>query len=464
MAQASSPTLCKYSLLGIAPALPLRSAGKNALRSLLGSQLRRNMLSGTIASSVGCILMLIAYPAYLKSLGYQLYGIWLLLNTITTFAQLGNLGIAQALSRQGSEEVGANNVGAVASCITTALVAMMCIGLLIILFFSLGCRNLLIVFRLHPSQITSVTPLLPWIGVVSACAMTAEVISATTCGLGRMDLYNYAQCATQGLAISISIALLRLGLGLKSLLIGNAVAAICLAALGLLITRHLAGNYLISLQSFSLKRLRALLSYRSGLASNSIFTLLFSPFNRLVIARYAGVGSVPLYDIAFSSSMRLRNIFESGQRALIPEIGRVAGVHPSAAYARARKLGSRTIRAFAWVLPVYVIAFIFAAPALRLWLGARYDPELAVATRIILVGTFFSLVGTPGFYILAALGRLRTLLVGNIIQSVSNIVLIGICLLLFHNLSVSVVLSVTTIAMLCSTVFLVFKSSRVRLV
>jgi O-antigen/teichoic acid export membrane protein len=420
------------------------------------------MVSGAIASSIGCILMFIAYPAYLKSLGYQLYGIWLLLNTITSFAQLGNLGIAQAVSRQVSQEVGANNMGAVASCITTALAAIVCIGLLIILFFSFGCRSLLIAFRLHPSQITSVTPLLPWIGVVSVYAMIAEVISATTCGLGRMDLYNYAQCATQGLGMSLSIFLLGSGLGLNSLLIGNAAAAICLAALGLLITRYLAGSYLISFRSFSLNRLLALVSYGSGLASNSIFTLLFSPFNRLVIARYAGVGSVPLYDIAFSSSMRLRNIFESGQRALIPEIGRVAGASPDAAYARARRLASRTIRAFAWVLPVYVIAFVFAAPALRLWLGARYHPELALA-RVILIGTFASLVGTPGFYILAALGRLRTLLVGNIIQSVSNIVFIGACFLIFGSLSVSIVLTATAIAMFCSTIFLVFQSSRVKL-
>lgn len=298
---------------------------KRAVRSLCGSQLRRNMLSGTITSAVGCILMFIAYPAYLKSLGYQLYGIWLLLNTITTFAQLGNLGIAQAVSRQVSEEAGANNMRAVASCVTTALVAMICICLLIVVFFSFGCHALLVVFRLHPSQITLITPLLPWIGVVSACAMIAEVISATTCGLGHMDLYNYAQCGTQGLGICISILLLRSGLGLVALPIGNAAAAICVALLGFSITRHLAGTCLISLRDLSLKRLRTLTAYGSGLAGNSIFTLLFSPFNRLVIARYAGVGSVPLYDIAFGSSMRLRNIFESGQRALIPEIGRVAG-------------------------------------------------------------------------------------------------------------------------------------------
>lgn len=111
-----------------------------------------------------------------------------------------------------------------------------------------------------------------------------------------------------------------------------------------------------------------------------------------------------------------------------------------------------------------MIAFLVAAPALKLWLGPRYDPELASATRIILVGTFFSLVGTPGFYILAALGRLKTLLVGNIIQSLSNIVLIGICLVVLHNLSASIVLSTTTVGMLCSTIFLVRQSSLVRAV
>lgn len=431
------------------------------VKTLFGTQLRQNILSGTIMSAVGCLLIFVAYPAYLRSLGYEAYGIWLLLNTITTFSQLGNLGIAQALSRQLSEEVGANNLGAVSSCITTALFAMLCAGLFTVLFFCFGCRALLVPF-LYPSQIAFIAPLLPWIGVASACAMVAEVIAATACGLGRMDLYNYAQCATQGLGIVASVVFLRSGLGIISLLLGNLTTAICLAILGSCITKFLAGSYLISYRRFSFKRLRALAGYGTGLAGNSLFTLLFSPLNRLIIARYAGVASVPLYDIAFNSSMRLRNIFEAGQRALLPEIGRFASAPPGAAYDRARQLGSQILRAFVWVIPIYSIGFIAAPPALKLWLGPRYNLELALDTRIILVGTFFSLVGTPAFYILAGLGRLKTLLFGNAIQSLSNILLLAFSLLIFHTLSASVVLSTTAFAMLCSTIFLLLNSSRLK--
>jgi len=229
--------------------------------------------------------------------------------------------------------------------------------------------------------------------------------------------------------------------------IANVAAAICFAVTGLLLSRHLTGTYLVAPRSFSIGRLRQLLSYGSGLATNSLFTLLFSPFNRLVIARFAGFGTVPVYDIAFSGSMRLRNIFESGQKALLPEIGRVLGASPDMAYARMKDLGAQALRAFRWVLPLYAIAFIFAGPALRLWLGARYNPELAPATRIILIGTFFSLLGTPAFYILAAVGRLKILLIGNIIQSGSNIFLVAVYLLAFHTLSASLVLSAAATSM-----------------
>ncbi len=452
--------LWKRYLLTTPPFLPCWAA--QWIRTLFATQLRRNMLSGTITSAVGCLLIFLAYPAYLKSLGYELYGIWLLLNTITTFAQLGNLGIAQALSRQISEHMGARKMSAVESCMTTALLTMIAIGVLIVLFFCFGCRPLLLAFHLHPSQTALITPLLPWIGAASACAMIAEVISGAASGLGRMDLYNYTQCTTQAVGITVSLLLLRFGLALNALLVGNLASAICLVVCGLLLTKYLTGTYLLSYRAFSLDRLRSLASCGTGLAGNSLFTLLFSPFNRLIIARYAGVASVPVYDIAFNSTMRLRNIFEAGQRALLPEIGKCAGTSPSAAYARARKLGFQILRAFRWVFPIYVIAFAAAPVALRLWLGPHYNAELAPATRIILLGTFFSLVGTPGFYILAALGRLKALLVGNVIQCLSNIFLIAVCLMIFHSLSASVVLSTTAFAMLCSTIFLLSENGRMK--
>ena len=62
------------------------------IRRLFSSQLRINMVSGIAGTIVNSIVLAIAYPVYLHFLGYEKYGVWLVLDTILTFAQLGDLG------------------------------------------------------------------------------------------------------------------------------------------------------------------------------------------------------------------------------------------------------------------------------------------------------------------------------------------------------------------------------------
>jgi O-antigen/teichoic acid export membrane protein len=74
------------------------------INKLLSSQLRINMVSDVAATIANSIVLAIAYPIYLHFLGYEKYGIWLVLATVLTFAQLGNLGISPAVMKLVAEE------------------------------------------------------------------------------------------------------------------------------------------------------------------------------------------------------------------------------------------------------------------------------------------------------------------------------------------------------------------------
>ena len=49
------------------------------------------MVSGVVATVVNVVVLAIVYPVYLHFLGYEKYGVWLVLATILTFAELGDL-------------------------------------------------------------------------------------------------------------------------------------------------------------------------------------------------------------------------------------------------------------------------------------------------------------------------------------------------------------------------------------
>ena len=69
------------------------------IKKLLSSQLRINMASGMATTVVNIAVMAAGYPIYLHFLGYEKYGVWLVLAVVLTFAQLGDIGINPAITK-----------------------------------------------------------------------------------------------------------------------------------------------------------------------------------------------------------------------------------------------------------------------------------------------------------------------------------------------------------------------------
>ena len=75
----------------------------------------------------------IAYPVYLHYLGYEQYGLWLLLSTVLTMAQLGNLGVSPALVKLVAEDFAAMDVDGVYRYIGCSLLSLLASGVVLLI-------------------------------------------------------------------------------------------------------------------------------------------------------------------------------------------------------------------------------------------------------------------------------------------------------------------------------------------
>lgn len=57
------------------------------LKKLFSSQLRINMASGVVVTVINAVAMMAAFPIYLHFLGYEKYGVWLVLAPGFVFVQ-----------------------------------------------------------------------------------------------------------------------------------------------------------------------------------------------------------------------------------------------------------------------------------------------------------------------------------------------------------------------------------------
>jgi O-antigen/teichoic acid export membrane protein len=184
------------------------------------------------------------------------------------------------------------------------------------------------------------------------------------------------------------------------------------------------------------------------------------------VARFIGVAALPLYDMANTGTMKIRNFLEVGFRPLTPALSKLQASGCDAVYQRlvsAERAGTRFV--LYWGTAFYVAVFALAGWALHAWLGPRFSPALPSVFRILLVGTYFSLWSVQAYYTLLGLGRSKHVLISFLIQLVLDVGVIYAIAVLRHGtpLSLNDIAVATAVGLTGITIYLRWQSRRVRM-
>ncbi len=431
------------------------------IKKLFSSQLRINMASGVVVTVINAVAMMAAFPIYLHFLGYEKYGVWLVLATVLSFARLGNLGIDQAVMKLVAEEHGRGDIEGIQRYVTTALALLCLSGGLILIAVLVFKTQIIGAFKLTGENAKMVSWLLPYIGCLSIYVFLVQALNATLSGLGRMDLANYIQSVGRIVAVTVATILLYTGHDIESLLIGSTVSYLFINVVSLICIWRIARIRLLRINNLDTQRCKRLLRFGGAVFGGSLISMLFSPFNKLMLSRYTGVSSIPVYEIAYRGSMQIRGLVASGLRALMPEISRISGNMTRNAIDRISQIYRRAMKLiFLFGIPMYGVLIIFAPLLLRVWLGDRFVEALPSVFRIMLIGTFLSLLGVPAYYTLMGVGQVRRNLESHIVQSTSNVTIVLTSILLVSTVSLTTIVFSVSVGMGASTAFLIWRKQQ----
>ena len=420
------------------------------------------MASGVLCTVINAAAMMVAYPVYLHFLGYEKYGVWLVLATVLSFAQLGNLGIDQAVMKLVAEEHGRGDHQGVQKYVMTAISTLLISGSIALAVILVFMGQIAGLFKLSDENTMTVSWLLPYIGVLSIYVFVVQAINATLSGLGRMDLANYAQALGRIVAVGTASLLLYRGNGIESILIGNSLSYVFVHIMSLVCIKRIAALRFVKMSNICMVYGKNILSFGSQLFGSSLVAMLLVPFNKLIISQYIGVSSVPVFEIAFNGSMQIRGLIEAGLRATMPEISRASADTTKNGVERIKSISRKGIKLILVLgLPAYTLIMFVSPWLLQLWLGEKYTASVSIAFRIMLAGTFLSLIGVPAYYMLMGVGRAKYILGGNIIQSLSNVALITLSILFFLKITVPIVSLGCVLGMFSSTVYLILQQKKV---
>jgi len=418
------------------------------------------MISGTMVTFANIGLRLVMYPIYLHFLGYERYGVWLILTTVLSFLQIGgNLGIEPAVTKLVAEEYGRKDTHGIQSYVTIAIVLLTTsssLGLVIVLFLK---TQIISAFKLSGNNAVVASKLLPYIGFLHTYIFITRTLSATLAGLGRMDLMHYIPFGSRVVSLAVTTALLCNGHGIESLLIGSVVSFSLIHIFSLIFIRRIVHVRFLRLSNWDGRRFRNLLRFGSGVFSGSILGMLVSPFNKLMLSRYAGIDTIPVYDLTYEGAVMFRGIFSSATNAIMPEISRLYGEGTDYGKERIKAVNIQCMKVIGYLaLPCYGLLMLIAEPLLRLWLRTKYVDTMPTAFRLMLIVTFISLSAVPSHFTIMGFGKVRYFLMAGIIGAGGNFVLVTAYYVLTGHISVYSLGLCLIAVFTASTTYLVYKA------
>lgn len=421
-------------------------------------QLGINIMSGVACTAVNVAVSVIAYPVYLKFLGFEQYGIWLILTIVLSFAQIGNLGIKPALIKLVAEEFGKNNINKTRIYMTSASILLLLMGCIILLILHVGNSRIISMFNLSSENSRMVSVFLVPIGILSVFVMLVESLNAGISGLGRMDLSNYLLLIKRVLTVSISVAGLYMGFGIKALFVGACLSYSIIFGVTLLIFVRITGCFPFITSFWDPCCFKRLLSFGSGMFGTMLLNLIVSPVNKFVITRYIGLNFVPIYEIAFTGSMQIRGLVESGFRAFVPEVSKISTFHSREEMDHLKEINERANRIIVFAgLILYLPLFILCEKLLKVWLGTSFEYILLPVFRVFLGATFFSLLGVPAYYFILGMGKIGYCFTFSLIQTGINVTLLAGLILSGVEPSVTYVAFISLASVIPSTIYVINK-------
>jgi len=427
-------------------------------KKLFSSQLRINMLSGSATTIINIVVMAVGYPIYLHFLGYEKYGVWLVLTTVLTFASLGNLGIGTAVMKLVAEEYGRGDILGVQRYITTSIVVLFISGTIVLAILLIFRNPIVSAFKLDEGNRQMVLWLLPYIGILCIYSFIVQVFEAALSGLGRMDMANYIRTFSNAIQVIISGILLTLGLGVKCMLIGSFVSCAIIHALTIICIGRIVHLQIWDIGNINRVYIKNLFNFGGTVFSGSLISMLFNPFNKLMLSRYAGVATLPIYEIAFTGSMYVRSLVEAGLRALVPKISHLSANLNDQAANKILEIYRRSMKLiFVFGAPFYGVLLVCSPFILKIWLGERFVETLPGAVQLMLGGTFLNLLCVPAYYTLMGINKVGYCLISHIIQSVANFILVIAIVIFIHTLNIQQVVLSVALGMSLASFYLIRK-------
>jgi O-antigen/teichoic acid export membrane protein len=389
-----------------------------------------NAFSNYIAKflSLGAWIFLTRF--ILQHLGANLYGLWVLVGSLTAYGSLFDFGIAAAITKYVAEFRARQELERARSLIATALCLYIGLGLVVVLLTVLLMPVFPHLFAIEHDQRVTAMWLVLLSGIQMGLSIPCAAPAAVLRGLQRFDIINILSVVGTLLSATATVVILFAGGGVVGLAIVGIIVTVLMQIPAIWCIQRLAPDMPFGWRGADARLVRTVAAFSSSLFLMHLGGQLETKTDEIVIGRFLPLSSVTPYNIARRVSALPLALTEQFLSLLLPLASSMDAEND---HTRVRSLYIVSTRlTLAMFIPIGLSLVVLAKPILALWVGEAYSAY----SHLVLILTVASLIDTsqwPAGLILQGMARHKPLAlltlasgIGNLAMSIILIAFLGL--------------------------------------
>ena len=384
-----------------------------------------NAMSAVIQVIFTAFLYFFLYKYLLRSIGVEQLGIWSLILSFSSIANLANMGLTSGLVKFVAEYILEDDKSKLGKLIFTSILSMSILFIFLSLVILSGAQFFL-GYVIDKKFLDIALVILPY-SLGSLCINAiGGVFTSVLEGHQKNYIRNFIYIIS-GIVMYVGAILLTPLYQLEGVAIAQLLQSGFIFLAAMIFTIKINPNNKIRHWRWSTQSFKELFNYGYKFQLVSVCQMLYEPATKLLLGKYGGLAFLGHYEMANKVVSQFRALLTNANQVVVPVVAEKAKLEEASFMQAFYIKMNRVLLLFN--LPLST-SLIIAAPLISLlWLG-NFNFDFIFSVLILSVATFFNVMCGPAYFSSMGQGRLNILVLVHVGMAFANIV-IGIILGLY---------------------------------
>jgi O-antigen/teichoic acid export membrane protein len=358
-------------------------------------------------------------PFIVHFLGLEVYGIWIILVTVSGYFQLANLGIGFSYEKCIAQFTATGDERTLKRFIVTAFYTSVALGVFI-LFVSQLFRPFVFHLLLKNDMLGAYSTIFFFLMLSGSCSLVTMILAAIPRGLQRFDFSSIISIGARTLYIISVVVLGMKGLGLVALVAAQYVFILVTVVLSLFFIWRFTGRLSLNPRFFSWSILKMMVIFGVKMQVSILAVIITQSFDKLLIAHFLGARVVALYDIGSRLVVFLKDFPSFLFASITSRTSELHSLHNRHGLRELYCTGTKYLSVLC--LGTIPLLYPVAGEILTVWMRQAADPLSVYIFQILLVSTMVNAVTGLGSSISVGIGKPGITAYSSVVMTIVNMV------------------------------------------